>query len=668
MSAIAHLDFETFSELDIRKVGGHRYARHASTEVLIASFWLPGDTDPDVWLPRLEAPPERLMDWIRDKGKIGAHNVSFERNVWRYALNRMHPDIPAIADNQWVCTAAKAAASGLPRSLEKALKALQLPVLKDEEGSKLIQVFCKPRKPTKADARTRIFPEQDPRFQRFIEYCQQDVRGEMALDVALPDLIPRQRRMFILDMLMNDRGLPLDLPLVEKALGVVKSLEQMIAGKVQKLTGGVRATQVAKMLQVFAERGLELENMRAETIRQALKDDTLDEDTRQLLLLRVEAGKASTKKLISMMLCADPHDWVVQGGFLYHGAHTGRYAGRLVQPHNFIRGMLKDKQRDIVFALLEHCDPELFMLLYDEAPVEDSKGNPITTGPIDVISQCMRGFIKAPKGYEIAVVDYTAIEARVLAWLCDEKDMLKAYFDGLDVYKVMAVRLFKLASIDDVSDEQRRIAKNLVLGCGYQLGGVKFVDYCANAGLIITEEFAKSAVKAYRAGVPNIVASWKTVENLVVGAIQNPGDVYSGLHCKFYMRDHWLCIRLPSGREIRYPYAKAVPCIRWNKPSNEISFRTEIKGQFLREKTYGGKLIENIVQGIAFDVMQEGMLSAETNGYPVFGTVHDEVLTMRKKGTSNIKELEELVCDVPSWSNGMPLAAKGFVCDRYKKD
>ena len=668
MSSIAHLDFETFSELDIRKVGGHRYARHASTEVLIASFWLPGDTDPDVWLPRLEAPPERLMAWIRAKGKIGAHNVPFERNVWRYALSRMHPDIPAIADNQWVCTAAKAAASGLPRSLEKALKALQLPVLKDEEGSKLIQVFCKPRKPTKADARTRILPEQDPRFQRFIEYCQQDVRGEMALDVALPDLIPRQRRMFILDMLMNDRGLPLDLPLVEKALAVVKSLEQIVAGKVQQITGGVKATQVAKMLEIFADRGLDLENMQAETIRQALKDDTLDPVTRQLLLLRVEAGKASTKKLISMMLCADPHDWVVQGGFLYHGAHTGRYAGRLVQPHNFIRGMLKDKQRDIVFALLEYCDPDLFMLLYDECPVVDSKGKPITTGPIDVISQCMRGFIKAPDGYELAVVDYTAIEARVLAWLCDETDMLAAYFKGLDVYKVMAVRLFKLPSIDDVSDEQRRIAKNLVLGCGYQLGGVKFVDYCANAGLIITEEFAKSAVKAYRAGVPNIVASWKTVENLVIRAIQDPDSVYSGLHCKFYMRDHWLCIKLPSGREIRYPYAKAVPCMRWGKPAHEISFRTEIKGQFLREKTYGGKLIENIVQGIAFDVMQEGMLSAETNGYPVFGTVHDEVLTMRKKGTSDIKHLEELVCDIPDWSAGMPLAAKGFICDRYKKD
>lgn len=668
MSTIAHLDFETYSELDIRKVGGHRYARHASTEVLIAAFWLPGDTDPEVWLPRLEAPPERLLAYVRGGGRIGAHNASFERNVWRYALTRMHPDIPEIKDNQWVCTAAKAAASGLPRSLAKALQSIQLPVAKDEEGGKLITVFCKPRKPTKADARTRILPEQDPRFQRFIEYCQQDVRGEMALDVALPDLIPRQRRMFILDMLMNDRGLPLDLPLVEKALAVVKSLEQTIAGKVAKLTGGVKATQVAKMLQIFAERGLDLENMRAETIRQALKDDTLDESTRQLLLLRVEAGKASTKKLISMMLCADPHDWVVQGGFLYHGAHTGRYAGRLVQPHNFIRGMLKDKQRDIVFALLEHCDPELFMLLYDECPVVNSKGEPITTGPIDVISQCMRGFIKAPDGYEMAVVDYTAIEARVLAWLCDEKDMLQAYFDGLDVYKVMAVRLFKLASIDDVSDEQRRIAKNLVLGCGYQLGGVKFVDYCANAGLIITEEFAKSAVKAYRAGVPNIVASWKTVENLVIGAIQNPGDVYRGLHCSFYMRDHWLCVRLPSGREIRYPYAKAVPCIRWNKPAHEISFRTEIKGQFLREKTYGGKLIENIVQGIAFDVMQEGMLSAETGGYPVFGTVHDEVLTMRKKGTSNIKELEELVCDIPDWSTGMPLAAKGFICTRYKKD
>lgn len=651
---IAHLDFETYCELDIRKVGAHRYSRHPSCEVLIARFMLPGDTYPEEWLPRQKPPPARLVAWVRAKGKVGAHNAAFERTVWRWALARQHPGLPAVGDAQWVCTAAKAAASGLPRSLEKALKAAGLDIEKDTEGQKLIQVFCKPRKPTKKDARTRILPEDDPvRFKRFSEYCATDVLGEVALHEALPDLMPRQRRMFILDMLMNDRGLPVDLPLVRKALKVVQALEANIAGRVQAMSGGIKATQVAKMLAMFAERGLDLENMRAETVRQALKHLEPDSDTYRLLELRVEAGKASTKKLVSMLACADPVDHVVQGGFLYHGAHTGRYAGRLVQPHNFIRGMLKDRQRELVFALLEYADPDLFLLLYDK--------------PIDTISQCMRGFIRAPLGYEMAVVDYTSIEARILAWVAGEEHMLEAYRKGVDVYKLMAAKLWTI-TIAEVSDEQRRIAKNLVLGCGYQLGGVKFVDYCANAGLIIDPDFAMKAVKAYRKDVPCIVASWKTVESLVAGAITHPGKAYEGLKCRFYMRGHWLCIQLPSGREIRYPYATAVLTERWGKPAYAISFRTEIKGQWVRENTYGGKLIENIVQGIAFDVMQEGMLSADGNGYPVIGTVHDELLTLRLKGTSDIKHLEKLACTVPSWSRGMPLAAKGFVCERYKKD
>lgn len=660
MSDIAHLDFETFSELDIRKVGGYRYARHQSTEVLIACYKLPGMLDVAVWLPREEDPPEDLIEYVASGGKIGAHNAAFERVIWKHVLRRMHPTTPEIKDVQWICTAAKAAACGLPRSLEKALKALQAKVMKDEEGAKLIKVFCQPKKPSARDPRTRILPEQDQRFQRFVQYCQQDVRGEYVLDELLPDLIPRQRRMFLLDMLMNDRGLPIDLPLVKKALVVVKELEEDIAKQVATLTGGLKATQVAKMLEMFEARGIELANMQKATIVAALKNEDLDDTTRALLELRVEAGKASTKKLVSMLACADPNDWIVQGGFLLYGAHTGRYAGRLVQPHNFIRGLLKDKQRELIFKLLDSYSADVFKLLYER--------------PIDAISQCMRGFIRAPEGHELAVVDYTAIEARVLAWVAGEEEQLEAFRRGLDVYKVMAVKLYKLKSVNEVEDEQRRIAKNLVLGCGYQLGGPKFVDYAANAGVVISEDFAKSAVKAYRDSVPNIVASWGKVEKLVALALRNHGETYEGLKCKFHTRpmpvkgEVWLCIELPSGREIRYPYAKAVPCERWGKPAYEISFRTEIKGQWVKEKTYGGKLIENIVQAVAFDIMQEGMLSAEVNGYPVIGTVHDELLTLRKKGTSCVKELEKLVCTIPRWSTGIPLAAKGFICDRYKKD
>ncbi len=651
---LAHLDFETYSEINLLKVGAHRYARHPSTEVLIACWILPGMDEVQTWLPRTQPMPVRLRKWVKSGGKIGAHNAAFERAIWKYTLLKHCVDLPPVADSQWVCTAAKAAASGLPRALDKALMALNRTTRKDAEGGKLIKVFSQPRKPTKADPRTRILPEQDGRFQRFIEYCRQDVIAEMDLHTCIPDLTEREQTFFEQDMRMNDRGLPIDLPMVKKALAIVQFLEAHIKGRVRALSGGINATQVAKMLAVFAERGLELENLRKETVSEALKGTNLSAETRLLLQMRVEAGKAGTKKLAAMVLCADPEDWVVQGGFLFHGAHTGRYSGRLVQFQNFIRGLLKDHQRDAVFRLIELADPELFVLLHE--------------WPIDTISQCMRGFIKAPRGYELAVVDYTAIEARVLAWIAGEEHMLEAYREGVDVYKLMAVRLYGLKSIADVSDEQRRIAKNLVLGCGYQLGGVRFVDYAANAGVIITEEFAKEAVKIYRDGHPAIVASWKTVESLAVQAIRSPGVIARGLKCKFYMRQHWLCVQLPSGRELRYPFAKATPVERWGRPSWQISFRTEIKGQFYRETTYGGKLIENIVQAIARDVMMEGMFNAEQVGYAPIGTVHDEMIALRKVNTTNIKFLEKTVCEIPRWGRGMPLAAKGFVTTRYRKD
>lgn len=654
MSDIAHLDFETYSAIDIRKVGAHRYARHPSTEVLIACFYLPEIDDIVTWLPRTEKMPVKLRRYIESGGVIAAHNANFERLVYQHALKRMHPDIPTIEKKQWVCTAAMAAASGLPRSLDKALHAAGSKKTKDPEGAKLIKVFSVPRKPTKNDARTRILPEDMPeKFEAFIKYCRMDVEGEMELDYLLPPLRRREAMFFRLDMLMNDRGLPIDMPLVEKTLEVLGELERRNLEEVQKLTGGVKASQVAKVLELLEERGLVLENMRAETIRTALKDQSLDADTRRLLELRVEGSKASTKKLQAMKLCADPHDHVVQGGFLYHGAHTARYSGRLVQPHNFIRGNLKDWQRGQVFDLLRYGDADVLAMLYEK--------------PIDIISQCMRGYIKAPEGQEFYVVDYTAIEARLLAWLAGEEEVLEAYRKGLDVYKVMAAKLWKI-SYEEVNDEQRRIGKNLVLGCGYSLGGAKFVDYCANLGLVIEPEFAMSAVRTYRKEHQNIVASWKTVETLVVDAIKNPGKITRGLKCRFFMREHWLCVELPGGRELRYPYAKAVPIMRYDKPAMEISFATEYKGQWSREKTYGGKLIENIVQAIARDVMMEGMYNAEKAGYPVIGTVHDEVITLREEGTGDIKALELIVCDVPDWADGMPLASKGFVCNRYKKD
>ena len=655
-----HLDFETFSECDIRKAGAYRYARHPSTEVLIACYWLPGmDIELDVplvWLPLSQPIPADLLKAANDKRvDFFAHNAQFERAVWKYALRRMFPTLPDIHIKRWMCTAALAAGNGLARSLDPALKMLGTGVEKNAEGSRLIKIFCKPRKATRKDPRTRIRPEDDPvEFAKFVKYCQDDVLGELELHTMLPPMGPRERDFFHLDMLMNERGLPIDLPMVHVAAKVLVVLEEQINAEVAELTGGIKATQRDKILALLEDWGVPMENLQAQTVRDLLlsRGKELAPDVARLLALRVEAGKASTKKLAAMITCTDPTDHVMQGGFLFHGAHTGRYAGRLIQPQNFIRGNMKPHQQEQLFDLLSRGDPGLLAMLYE--------------WPIDAISQCMRGFIKAPDGYRWVVVDYTAIEARVLAWVASEDRVLAAYRKGMDVYKIMASRLFGI-TIEAVTGDQRRLGKNLVLGCGYSLGGKSFVEYCAGLGQFVEPDFAVKAVKMYRDDHPNIVKSWAEVERAASMAIRSPGKVFHAARCEFFMREHWLCIGLPSDREIRYPRARATPVERWGKPGFQISFQTDHHGNISRETTYGGKLVENIVQALARDVMREGMFASEDAGYPVYGTVHDELLTLRKHGEGSSHELEKIVCNLEPWTSDIPLNAEGFECVRYRK-
>lgn len=641
------------------KAGGYRYARHASTEVLIASYWLPEldrtQDEPLVWLPLSQPVPRDLLRVAADKEVLFfAHNAQFERAVWKWALRRQHPKLPDIAVGRWRCTAAMAAASGLARSLEPALQMLNVGQQKDPEGKRLIKVFCVPRKPTKANPRTRIYPKDEPEeFKKFILYCQRDVLGELTLHEHLPLLDPLEQKFYTLDMRMNERGLPIDLPLVRKASEILKVLEHRTNEEVLKLTGGIRATQRVKMLGVLGDMGVELDDMKAQTLRDEIaNNEELSAGAKRLLLLRIESSKASTKKLISMLACTDPEEYIVQGGFLFHGAHTGRYAGRLVQPQNFIRGKLKLSQQSVVFDLLHNGDADLFQMLYE--------------WPIDTISQCMRGFIRAPAGKRFVIVDYTAIEARVLAWIADERKVLRAYEAGVDVYKMMASKLFKVR-IEDVDGEQRRLGKNLVLGCGYSLGGARFVEYCAGLGQVVEDKFAKRAVALYREEHPAIVQSWKNVEEAAVTAIRYPGSTTYAARCSFKKKGRWLCVGLPSGRELRYLDPKATPTERYGRPSHQISFLTDTHGHPHRETTYGGKLIENITQAIARDVMREGMFAAENAGYPVCGTVHDELFTLRDIGEGSHKELEQIVCDLPEWTRGIPLNAEGFECERYRK-
>lgn len=650
-----HIDFETYSEQSLRTVGVYRYVRDPSFEALMMGWGFTSEEEVGLWLPSADmALPERAEEHIRSGGIVKAFNVEFERTVWN---NYCVPVLgwPRVRLNQWHCSAARAAAAGLPRSLDKVAIALNLAVRKDPEGAKLIKLFCSPRKPTIKDKRTRIRPEDAPEeFRRFGGYCKQDVRVEKAVEALMPDMQPIQRRLFQYTMKLNERGIPIDADSVTKGLSVVSSLEKKIDAKVRALSGGIRATQRDKMMAVFSNMGVDLENMRAQTVRDYIKlhGETMDPTARDLLLLRIEAGKSSTKKLLAMARSMDTEDHHVRGTLMYHGAHTGRFAGKLIQPQNFIRGGKGERKPNIVFTLLEQEDSDLFDLMFE--------------WPITAISECMRGFIRAPHGHRFVVSDYTAIEARVLAWLCGEETMLANYRKGLDVYKVMAMRLFNVA-YDEVDDEQRRIAKNLVLGCGYQLSGPKFVDYCANAGLIIEEPFAIEAVKAYRKEVPAIVSGWKEIESCAIEAIRTKSPTEFRGRVEFSMWKHWLCMTLPSGRRIMYPNARAEVGERFGKPAWKMTFRTEIKGKLVRESTYGGKLVENAVQGIAADVMVEGAYSAEEHGYPLVTTVHDELVTLRRIGEGNVEDLNRVICDLPSWTDGLPLNSEGFECFRYRK-
>jgi len=711
---LAHLDFETFSACDIRKGGGYRYAHDESTEVLIAKYAI-GEQDKQCYTPTFSKYPERqsldnmeaLYDHIERGGRVAAHNAAFERAIWENVMVKHH-DAPKTKIHQWICTAAQAAASGLPRSLAKAVAALNTGnnakegdanyiIPKDKAGDRLIRIFCVPRKATKKNLTTRIYPDDQPDdFEDFIRYCDIDVESERQLAHFLPMLPLKQQRYYWLDMRMNTRGMPIDRAAVDNAYEILTVCEKEIKDEVnvitKRLTGAeVNPTQTAKILELVKELGDlnddeddDIQNLRKKTVVDLLTSGKkLNPDMRRLLELRLEASKASTKKLARMQACICPDDRI-RGGFLFHGAHTSRTSGQLIQPQNFKQGFHDDPKSDPglinfngVFDILQQRDAELFKMIWPS--------------PIDTISMCMRGFIRAKAGHKLIPVDYASIEVRVLMWLAGQEDMLESIREGKDTYVVMASKLFNV-SYDEVTKPQRHIGKQLILGCGYQLGARKFVEYVANSGTIIEPDFAKMAVDSYRESNHMVKQFWSDIEECAINAVVSKRTKNNPIklrNIKFYVEGFYLAIERPSGIAMRYPFPEVNKVdVNLRKKAEEtdaehkarinaedyspwikeqLSFQTEYKGQIVRESTYGGKLVENITQATAADVLFNGMEEAERAGYKIIGTVHDELIPEVPIGFGSAEELEEIICKIPSWATGLPLKAEGFETERYRK-
>lgn len=652
-----HLDFETRSTLDLKKCGLWPYAEARTTEVLCMAYAIEQGpvhlwhmAHPAVDIDESPAPLE-LFEAIHDRMYVEAHNASFERVIWMKKC--LDKGWPAIDDSLWRCSAAKAAAHNIPRSLEMASRAMGLPLIKDKEGHKIMLKLCKPRKATETDQSP--WHEKPEELLKLWRYCITDVAVERLLSEYLLDLSPYETDVFLADQLINSRGIACDVGLVRKALSVVREMMIGFNAELSILTDGevTQATKRAMIMNWLCDQGLEIPDTQGVTLEAYIKKPGLDPKLVRVLEICRDANKTSTAKYQAMNLRVSK-DNRIRGTLLYHGAGTGRWAGSGIQPHNFPRGAIQD----MVTACQDILDGDATWLdmLYGNV--------------MEFLSWTLRGALVAGPGKDLLVSDYAAIEARVVMWYGDEQEGLTAFREGKDIYKYMAQDIYHVA-YELINKVQRQMGKQAILGLGFQMGDKKFLATCAKYGIIITPEFSTMVVEAYRAKYQGIVKFWDAVNQAAMNATLYQGRRFRVGRVQYARTKRFLFCRLPSGRMLAYYNPKIQPVeTPWGEKRDAVTFMgvNPYTRQWERQSTYGGKLTENIVQATARDLMAAAILRAEATGqYPIVLSVHDELIAEVDEGTGDIHEFEALMCEDPGWADGLPVAAEGWRGKRYKK-
>lgn len=645
------LDFETRSTVDLKVTGVYPYAKHASTGIWCMAYAF-DEEEPELWV--MGQPfPERLREYIATGAELRAWNAAFERIMWRDCARRIFPDWPEVQDRQWVCTAAEAAAMSLPRSLDECARVVGVQQQKDAAGYRLMLQMCRPRKVLEDG--TIVWWDTPDRLERLHPYCKQDVRTERSLARVLRRLTPQERELYLLDQRINDRGVRLDRELVVQA-------KEMVGHALKKANAEVRAltrskvdavSQVGRLLTWLRGEGLEVDSVAKRPLADLLATD-LQPHVRAALEARQEAGKSSVAKLESMLEVADPEDDRMRGLLLYHGANTGRWSGRLVQPQNFPRGEIDDIERYI-----EYVRTQSFDLLN------------CLQSPMTVISSMLRSMIVASPGHRLMSGDFTAIEARVLNWLAGQTDITSQFAAGVDIYKANARRIYKLAPDEVVTKAQRQTGKFQELGCGFGMGKVKAVSAAKSVyGVELTEKEAEDIVAEYRARHPKVVNYWYDCEQAAFDAVREPGKPFYVGKCRFVVKGKYLWLVLPSGRPLCYAAPKLaeretpwgemrLAVVAWSV--NSVTRKWESRAM------YGGLWVENIVQAVSRDLMAERMPVLEAAGYPLILTVHDELVADVPLGHGTLEDFNRIIAETPSWAAGCPVAAEAWEGERYRK-
>lgn len=663
-----HLDYETYSEADLPEVGAAKYAEHPSTEILMAA--IATDTEgPFLCVnPKYGKSDPRglalLRRMVQSNDPIWAHSAQFEIALSAARFEKDFGIGPAPALHRWRCTAAICRRAGLPDNLAQAGEVLALATQKDKEGKRLIQKFSMPQKATKRKPGGRILPTDDlADFQRFGAYCVIDVEVERSIHRRLQqfELKGLMLDSFLFDVRLNQRGVPVNMPALEHTAAMLDLVLADVNARFTKLTG-LKPTQRAKVKALLEEKGLPMEDMTADTVADTVARSDLPPAARTILELYSTVQYAAAKKVYTMLDCACA-DGRVRGAHLWYGAGTGRWSGRLIQPQNFKKPTVKDT--DLAYRII--CDHALL----GEDPARTREALDLIWGnALEVVASCIRNYIYLPDGFWDA--DYNAVEARIVCWLAGQEDVLEDYRKGVDQYKGMAGQIYGVPAMQIVNpSHEREVGKRTILGCGFGMGAKKFKETLLNQyGIEISQELAEKAVRAYRAKHGKVRDFWYACDRAARLAITQPGRSFTaGKHVSFRVLTvaeiPYLLMRLPSGRNIAYPWPK----LEWSaaKEENVITFYGNIKGKIWgRVPTYGGKLVENATQGTAADLMMNGCLCAERDGYEMMVLIHDQGLAAKRAGQS-LEQYVGALTSLPAWANGLPLKAEGKAVPYYKK-
>lgn len=655
MSVHIHIDFETYSSVDLKTSGVYKYTASPDFEILLMSFMIEGDKDDSVFvLDFTSMDRERIKRWFDalltreyEQVIIHAHNAQFER----LCLKAYGYDIPA---ERFECSMAKSAYCGLPLGLDQVAKVLGLAEQKDSVGRALIRYFCMPCKPTAANGqRTRNLPEHAPeKWVQFKEYCRQDTVVEVAIDAALSDIVipEAERAIYILDQKINDRGVLADLDLTRAAIDLAQTFSEQTLERSAEITGLTNANSVAQLQRwVEGKIGQKLTKLDKEAVKELLAGDC-DDELREALENRQSLGKTSIKKY-SAILSAAGDDQRVRGLFQYYGANrTGRWAGRLVQLQNLPQNKLEGKDLENARLATLHNDREGLELMFD---------NKIP----DLLSQLIRTAFVPTKGKKLVISDFSAIEARVIAWLAGEQWRLDIFATHGKIYEASAAKMFKIPieSIDKHSPYRKK-GKVSELALGYQ-GGVGALEKMGGGKMGLSENEMRNIVKLWRKESPAIVKLWKDIEDAAYNTIQtgNPSRVRY-LRFVWLTKHNTLALELPSGRRLHYRNARIVK-------GSIVYEGLDATKTWGRVDSYGGKLTENAVQAIARDVLAYTMSKADALGFDIIMHVHDEVVVEAQEANAQetLEALNALMAVPPSWAKDLPLRGDGFIANFYQK-